>query len=175
MERIVYLALGGREGDPRTQMLAGLARLWTDGVKLSKASSLWETEPVGIPEGPPVLNAAVEVRTDLSAREILLACRRAEDASGRKRLPPEWRSLDVDILLDGGLVLNDDDLVIPHPRFHERRFNLEPLAEIAPRVVHPRIGATISEILRGCADTAWARKLEPPSWALFVERLEAVR
>src|SRR2546425_10886596 len=115
MERIVYLAMGARDGEPRPQMIAGLAGLRRDGLSLSIASSLWETEPVAIAGETPVLNAAVAMLTRLAPAAILAACRRVEAASGRRRSSPEWRSLDVDILLDGGVILEGEELTIPHP------------------------------------------------------------
>jgi|SRR6266850_5724199 len=175
MERTVYLALGARDGGQRNQLVAGLAGLRENGLTLLAASSLWETEPIAIAPGPPVLNAAVAMRTSLSPPTILTAGRSVEAAAGRRRSSPEWRSLDVDILLDGGLILEGPELTIPHPRFHSRRFNLEPLCEIAPDVLHPRLGVTISELLRSCADPAWARRIEPPSWAMSVETPATVR
>jgi 2-amino-4-hydroxy-6-hydroxymethyldihydropteridine diphosphokinase len=186
MERSVYLALGAREGDARVQMKAGVAWLGASGLRLSLASSLWETEPVGIPPGPPVLNAAISVATDLEPPEILAACHGAEAAAGRRRTDPEWRSLDIDILLVGDLILNEPDLTIPHPRFHRRRFNLEPMNEIAPSATHPLLKLSIEELLRACPDASWARRIEPPTWVgaareteaplrAFVESREAVR
>jgi 2-amino-4-hydroxy-6-hydroxymethyldihydropteridine diphosphokinase len=168
MKRSVYLALGARDGDPLEQMRSGLAHLLDSGLDLASASSLWETEPVGIPGERPVLNSAVEMLTDLAPRSLLAACHHAEEAAGRRRFSerrPEWRSLDVDILLDGTLVLLESDLSIPHPRFHLRRFNLDPLNEIAPAVLHPVLELTVAELLRSCADRAWTRRLEVPDWA----------
>lgn len=165
MERSVYLALGAREGNPREQMRSGLDRLHGSGLRLREASSLWETEPVGLSGALPVLNSAVEIRTSLSPIEILAACRRAEEAAGRRRGPSERRSLDVDILLDGPLVMGEEELTIPHPRFHLRRFNLEPLNEIAAGAVHPILGLNVAALLLACADPAWVRRVEPSSWA----------
>src|SRR6266850_5298204 len=168
MERSVYLALGARDGNARGQMRDGLLHLSESGLRIAAASSLWETEPVGIPGTLAVLNSAIEILTDLPPRSVLAACQRAEEAAGRRRVSgrqPEWRSLDVDILLDGALVLHESDLAIPHPRCHLRRFNLEPLNEIAPSVLHPVLNLTVAEILRSCADPAWVRRIEPPTWA----------
>ncbi|MBI3451105.1 MAG: 2-amino-4-hydroxy-6-hydroxymethyldihydropteridine diphosphokinase [Acidobacteria bacterium] len=164
MRATVYLALGARDGHPRRQLLEGIAYLRESGILIRRASGLWETEPVGIGGEAPVLNAALEAETALAPHDLMAACRSAEDRTGRRRGTPAWRSLDVDILLMGDLVMDDAELTIPHPRFHRRRFNLEPLCEIAPGHLHPILGATIADLLRACDDAAWARRLEPPSW-----------
>src|SRR5262245_18648866 len=132
VERTVYLALGAREGEPEQQMETGILHLGSAGVRPLAVSSLWETEPVGIPGPLPVLNAALGGSTSLTPRELLEACRSVEDQAGRRRTAPERRTLDVDILLFDSLVIDEQDLTIPHPRFAERRFNLAPLSEIAP-------------------------------------------
>jgi 2-amino-4-hydroxy-6-hydroxymethyldihydropteridine diphosphokinase len=174
MQRTVHLALGARDGDPRAQLLRGVACLREEGIRPRALSSLWETEPVGIPAGPPVLNVALSARTDLAPRDLLATLIRLEDASGRRRTPPEWRSLDLDILLVEDLVLSEPDLMIPHPRFHARRFNLAPLCEIAPEVRHPVLGMTIRELLEACEERAWAR-LADRHWAAgLVERTGAL-
>ena len=150
-------------------MLDGMRILEGSGVHPAGVSSLWETEPVGIPPGLPVLNAAIHAFTELSPPEVLVVCRQAEAAAGRRRGEREWRSLDLDILLCGSLRLATEDLTLPHPRFHLRRFNLAPLEEIAPGVVHPVLLLTIRELLRRCADPAWAR-ISERDWAAAVQR-----
>lgn len=175
MERTVYLALGAREGDPFAQMARCLVDLERSGIRIQDVSSLWETEPVGIPPGPPVLNAALRARTALEPHDLLRACIAAEDAAGRRRTAPEWRSLDVDILHVEGVLLEEPDLVLPHPRFHRRRFNLAPLAEIAPDLVHPIEKRSVRHLLEACDDPSWARKSAGPAWAGLVERGRAIR
>ena len=101
-------------------------------------SSVYETEPVGGPEDqPPYLNIVVELDTSLSPRELLGVCHRLEAAAERVRGAVRWgpRTLDVDILLMGDLVIDEPDLVIPHPRMWERRFVVAPLRELAPELV----------------------------------------
>ena len=101
-------------------------------------SSVYETEPVGGPDGqPPYLNIVVELDTSLSPRELLGVCHRLEAAAERVRGAERWgpRTLDVDILLMGELAIDEPDLVIPHPRMWERRFVVAPLRELAPELV----------------------------------------
>lgn len=175
MKPSVHLALGARDGEPRQRLLEALEGLSAGGAEVVAVSSLWETEPVGLEGSRPVLNAAVCVGTDLSPGELLGLCQALENRAGRRREPSEWRSLDVDILLMGETVLRSGDLELPHPRFHRRRFNLAPLAEIAPGAVHPLLGATIEALLRECPRDAWARIAEKGWTGAAIERGAGVR
>jgi len=131
------LGLGGNIGDVRKAMRQALASLAaTQGVSLSRASSLYRTPPWGPVAQPPFLNLALLLRTSLGPRELLDLCLAIEAEQGRvrnERFGP--RTLDIDILLYGDLVLTDERLTLPHPRLAERAFALVPLAEIAPDLV----------------------------------------
>ena len=126
-----YLALGSNLGD-RLEHLRDAVRLLggTEGVEVTRSSRIYETEPVGPPQ-PPYLNAVVDVRTTRSPRDLLEACRAVEDALGRVRAEP-WgpRTIDVDVLTYDDETVDEPDLVIPHPRMHERGFVLVPLGEL---------------------------------------------
>jgi 2-amino-4-hydroxy-6-hydroxymethyldihydropteridine diphosphokinase len=128
-----FLGLGSNLGDRHAELARAVAGL-PDVVAVSR---LYETEPVGGPAGQgPYLNVVVELDTELDPRQLLGVARGLETAAGRRRTV-RWgpRSLDVDVLLVGDQVVADEDLDVPHPRMWERRFVVEPLAELAPDLV----------------------------------------
>ena len=136
---LAYLGLGSNLGDRRGNIDEAVRRLGeTPGVTVTKVSSIYETKPVGGPEQPDFLNAACEVETQLQPRELLREAQRIEREMGRVRTV-RWgpRNIDIDILLCGDVVIDGGDLTVPHPRLAEREFVLRPLAEIAPKVIHP--------------------------------------
>jgi 2-amino-4-hydroxy-6-hydroxymethyldihydropteridine diphosphokinase len=130
-----FLGLGSNLGDRQGTLARAVAGL-PDVVAVSR---LYETEPVGGPPGQgPFLNLVVELDTGLGARQLLDVARRLEAAAQRRR-DVRWgpRTLDVDVLLVGDEVVDDDDLVVPHPRMWQRRFVVDPLADLAPDLVPP--------------------------------------
>lgn len=128
-----FLALGSNLGD-REAFIRTAVENMPDVVAVS---GIYETDPVGGPaDQPPFLNAVVELDTELTPRQLLELCRRLEQEAGRVRTE-RWgpRTLDVDVLLVGDLVVNEPDLIVPHPRMWERDFVLRPLADLAPELV----------------------------------------
>ena len=140
-----FVALGSNLGDREATILRALAALKeADGVRVVRVSTLRETDPVGYEDQPRFLNGVVELETELPPRDLLRRLLEVERLLGRTRGPDQPplgpRTLDLDLLLYGGETINEAGLQVPHPRMHERRFVLEPLAELAPGAVVPGHG-----------------------------------
>lgn len=144
----VCIGLGSNIGGRARNLLSAYDRILAiKEVKLLKLSKFYETAPVGGPPQPMFLNAALSIKTILSPSQLLEQVQHIETLVGRVRTI-RWgsRNIDIDILLYGDQVVNDDQLKIPHPLMHTRSFVLEPLAEIEPNTVHPLFKKTIFEL-----------------------------
>jgi len=152
MSVIAYIGIGSNMGDRKANCQKALELLGRS-VRIVRKSSLYYTEPVGCDDQESFLNAVAVVETEHSPRELLDLCRTVENELGRVRTV-RWgpRTIDLDILLYGDVVLDDPDLIIPHPRMAERKFVLAPLAEIAPDAVHPTSGKTAAALMAELRD-----------------------
>lgn len=143
-----YIGLGANLGDREANINRALVEIARSaGCKLTRVSSIYETEPVGFRDQPDFLNAVAEIETDLRPRELMAVLSEIERRIGRKEIF-KWgpRIVDLDILLYGDQSLKEDNLEIPHPEMRQRAFVLTPLAEIAPQVRHPASGLTAQEM-----------------------------
>lgn len=160
MPHPVFIGIGSNLGDRRAncgearRRIAELPR-----SRLTKESSLYESEPHGDAKTW-FVNSVVEVETDLGADELLERLQAIETEMGRRRRQGErWdaRVIDLDILFFAGGVIDKPDLQVPHPRLPERRFVLAPLSELAPQLVHPGLGLSVSKLLATTKDTKGIR------------------
>jgi 2-amino-4-hydroxy-6-hydroxymethyldihydropteridine diphosphokinase len=143
----VYLSLGSNLGDRESNLETAIRRLGELGTVISR-SSIYETEPVEVEGAQPLfLNCAVAMEIELPAPEFLHNILAIEQAMGRQRTGLRSpRNVDIDIIFFGDEVMDTDELKVPHPRMHQRRFVLEPLAEIAPEMLHPVLKRTVRQL-----------------------------
>jgi 2-amino-4-hydroxy-6-hydroxymethyldihydropteridine diphosphokinase len=156
VRKTVYLSLGSNIGDRQQNLRTALEKLGALG-EVKAVSSFYETEPVEYTAQPWFLNAAIALETELMPRQFLSRLAAIEHEMGRKRLIAKGpRTIDLDILLFGHSIVDIPQLTIPHPAMHERRFVLEPLAEIAPDVRHPVFKKTVRELRDGLSKSGCA-------------------
>jgi 2-amino-4-hydroxy-6-hydroxymethyldihydropteridine diphosphokinase len=147
-----YVGLGANLGDRERTLRLAVERLGEEGgIDVVAVSDLRETEPVGVADQPSFLNGAVAVETTLAPRALLDALLEVELGLGRVRGEERWgpRTVDLDLLLYGDLVVDEPGLSVPHPRLHERRFALEPLVELDPELEIPgrgRVSRLLAEL-----------------------------
>lgn len=155
----VYLALGSNVGDREENLREAIRRLGTSGVRVTKTSSVYETEPVDYLDQPWFLNGVLEAQTELPAGELLTALRQIESKMGSKKpFAKGPRLIDLDILLYDDASIHTPELEIPHLRMLLRNFVLVPLAEIAPNLRHPSWSGTAAELLASSHDASQVRK-----------------
>jgi 2-amino-4-hydroxy-6-hydroxymethyldihydropteridine diphosphokinase len=159
--KIVYLGLGSNVGDSEALLKSALAELDRPDLKMRRVSGFYETEPIGLREQRWFLNLVAEFETELFPKQLLRRIRKIEMGMGRTRTVQNGpRTIDIDILLYGNVVMKTEELEIPHPRYRERRFTLMPLAELSPDLRDPVTRQTMAEMMAALTGQV-VRKTEP--------------
>ena len=156
----VFLLLGSNLGNRQFFLHEAIRLIEADISPVLKTSSVYETQSWGKTDAPDYLNQVVLIKTSLSAQEVLHRVLSIELVLGRRR-EEKWgsRTIDIDILFYGAEIVDDEELSIPHPGLHKRRFTLEPLAEIAPDLIHPILNKSILVIKNELKDDLIVKKL----------------
>lgn len=156
----IFILTGTNLGNREKNLAEALERI-SPQTQLIHCSSLYESEPWGYNSRNPFLNQAVRLSSELTARDLLTYFQNIERGMGRKSQSPvyEDRLIDIDILFYGQNVIHADDLIIPHPRLHLRKFALLPVVEIAESFIHPLLKRSLEELLKECQDESTVRKL----------------
>ena len=155
-----YLLIGGNVGDRHSNLEQAAKLIETQAGKILERSALYETAAWGKEDQPAFLNQVLHVETGLEPQELLQAVLKAEQEMGRTRQEKFGpRTIDIDILLFNDVVLESNELTVPHPQLHLRRFALMPLAEIAASQLHPKLKKSIDELLLECPDKLSVKKL----------------
>ncbi len=154
MNNGIFLLLGTNLGDRSQHLAAARAQIEAKAGKIMKASAVYVTAAWGKTDQPDFYNQVIEIESILSPNELLSTTLSIEEAMGRVRTEA-WgaRTLDIDILLYGNVIVEREQLTIPHPRMNNRRFTLVPLADRAPEIIHPVEQKSIRELLARCTDT----------------------
>lgn len=150
----IFLGIGSNLGNRKTNLKEAVAKIAEDIGLVSASSSVYETEPWGFRSENQFLNMVAEVETELSPFDLMTAILLIEAKIGRVRSEEQYSSriIDIDILLYNDLILDDNNLIIPHPKIYLRKFVLVPLCELAPELVHPVLKKTMTSLHKVCKD-----------------------
>jgi len=161
MRHIAYIAMGSNVGDKLLQCQKAISQiLKVDRHKLLAQSSFYKTQPLGYPAQDWFINGVIKIETDLEPHQLLGSLKAIESCLGRRETF-RWgpREIDLDLLFCDDEQIQSEDLVLPHPRLHERQFALTPLAEIDPHLVHPVLKKTIQELLNNLKEEQGVERL----------------
>jgi 2-amino-4-hydroxy-6-hydroxymethyldihydropteridine diphosphokinase len=161
----LYLLLGGNVGDKQKFFSEARNKLAERAGEIVSRSSIYETEPWGFESDDLFWNQVLEISTNLSPEEVLVQTQQIELELGRVRKSDQYdsRIIDIDILFYDKLIINLENLVVPHPRIQERKFALMPLCEIAPDLIHPVFKKSIRQLLDECQDNLKVSPIPNPS------------
>jgi 2-amino-4-hydroxy-6-hydroxymethyldihydropteridine diphosphokinase len=159
----VFLGIGTNLGNRESNLKEAVARIEEYIGKVTRSSSVYETEPWGFQAEDEFLNMVVKVETKLTPSGLLGRILMIESLLGRVRSEKQYSSrvIDIDILLYEDLVIDEENLKIPHPLLHERKFVLVPLCEIEPELVHPVLNKSVATLLESCLDKSKVKKIGP--------------
>jgi 2-amino-4-hydroxy-6-hydroxymethyldihydropteridine diphosphokinase len=160
MSNGIFLLLGSNQGNPVSNLERALEHIAKEAGQVAACSSLYTSAAWGVKDQPDFLNQVVEINSAHSPEVLLQKILHIEQQMGRVRRE-KWgpRLIDIDLLFYGDKVINTPALVVPHPGIPERKFTLQPLAEIAPDFLHPVSKKTVAELLRECRDTLEVKRL----------------
>lgn len=157
---LIYLGLGSNLGNRENNLCQALEGLKAAHIEITNISSLYETEPVGYSNQGWFYNLVIEAKTNLEPQKLLETILSVEKNLGRERIVRFGpRTIDIDLLFYDNIILNEPGLTLPHPRLTERKFVLEPLVEIAPKLLHPLFQKTSEILLQECPDQNTVQKL----------------
>ncbi len=161
-KNFVFLELGGNKGDRLSLIKQAKKLLAQNSCKIIAQSSVYETPPWGFSATQNFYNQVIKIETAYSAIELIYELQKIEKILGRVRGPERYesRSMDIDILFFNCDIINKNDLTIPHPRLHLRKFVLVPMNEIAPGFIHPKLKLSIKQLLSDCTDPSVCNKIE---------------
>lgn len=159
---VAFLCLGGNIGDRLANLKEAKRQIGFLGCKLLNESSVYQTKAWGVDEAPDYYNQCIQISTNLSAHELMKALIGVEESMGRVRTDNRnaSRTMDIDILFFNEEQINTPELEVPHPRLQLRNFVLIPMAEIAPKLMHPKLRKTLQQLLNVCADENEVKKIE---------------
>ncbi len=157
-----FLLLGSNLGNRLATINQAVDKIQSTAGVVKCRSSVYETEPWGTDEPLPFLNLVIGIETTLNPIPLLESLMKIESELGRKRdgIKNQPRTIDIDILLFGDLIMKTEYLTIPHERMHLRKFVLVPMSEIAPDLKHPVMNKSMRQLMDECKDSSWVRKFE---------------